>query len=113
MGESIYDHPYQWGSKRTGPDLARQGGKYPNSWHYFHMRDPRQISPGSTMPDYPWLFTSKTDTAALPSKLSVQRKIGVPYAPMTAAELQRRLDRIAALRAPEVGAALRRACAVR
>jgi cytochrome c oxidase cbb3-type subunit I/II len=87
IGESIYDHPYQWGSKRSGPDLAREGGKYPNSWHYFHMRDPRQISPGSTMPDYPWLFTDKTDAAALPAKISVQRKIGVPYPPMTAAEI--------------------------
>src|SRR6187455_3794439 len=89
LGESIYDHPFQWGSKRTGPDLARQGGKYPNSWHYFHMRDPRQISPGSTMPDYPWLFTDKTDTAALPNKLSVQRRIGVPYPRMSADEIQR------------------------
>ncbi len=92
LGESIYDHPYQWGSKRTGPDLAREGGKYPNSWHYFHMRDPRQISPGSTMPDYPWLFTDKTDAAALSSKLSVQRRIGVPYAPMTDAEIQQSCD---------------------
>ena len=50
MGESIYDHPFQWGSKRIGPDLAREGGKYPNSWHFFHMRDPRQISPGSNRP---------------------------------------------------------------
>jgi cytochrome c oxidase cbb3-type subunit I/II len=89
LGESIYDHPFQWGSKRTGPDLAREGGKYPNSWHYFHMRDPRQISPGSTMPDYPWLFTDKTDTLALPNKLAVQRKIGVPYPAMTEAEIHR------------------------
>jgi cytochrome c oxidase cbb3-type subunit I/II len=88
LGESIYDHPFQWGSKRSGPDLAREGGKYPNSWHYFHMRDPRQISPGSTMPDYPWLFTDKTDIAALPNKLAVQRKIGVPFAPMTESEIQ-------------------------
>ena len=92
LGESIYDHPFQWGSKRTGPDLAREGGKYPNSWHFFHMRDPRQISPGSTMPDYPWLFTDKTDTGALPSKLAVQRRIGVPYAPMTGAEIQQSCD---------------------
>jgi cytochrome c oxidase cbb3-type subunit I/II len=92
MGESIYDHPFQWGSKRTGPDLARVGGKYPNSWHYFHMRDPRQISPGSTMPDYVWLYTDKTDTAALPSKLRVQRQIGVPYAPMTDEEIQQSCD---------------------
>ena len=92
LGESIYDHPYQWGSKRIGPDLARQGGKYPNSWHFFHMKDPRQISPGSTMPTYPWLYTDKTDTAALPNKISVQRKIGVPYAAMSDAEIQRQCD---------------------
>jgi len=96
LGESIYDHPYQWGSKRTGPDLAREGGKYPNSWHYFHMRDPRQISPGSTMPDYPWLFTDKTDTAALPSKIAVQRKIGVPYESMSDAQIQKDCDQQAA-----------------
>ncbi|MDB6174315.1 MAG: cytochrome oxidase Cbb3 [Chthoniobacteraceae bacterium] len=88
LGESIYDHPFQWGSKRTGPDLAREGGKYPNSWHFFHMRDPRQISPGSTMPDYPWLFRDKTEIAALPNKLAVQRRIGVPYKMMTDAEIQ-------------------------
>jgi len=88
LGESIYDHPFQWGSKRSGPDLAREGGKYPNSWHYFHMRDPRQISPGSTMPDYPWLFTDKTDIAALPNKIAVQRKIGVPFAAMTATQIE-------------------------
>ncbi|HSI14371.1 MAG TPA: cytochrome-c oxidase, cbb3-type subunit II, partial [Chthoniobacter sp.] len=92
LGESIYDHPFQWGSKRTGPDLAREGGKYPNSWHFFHMRDPRQISPGSTMPDYPWLYTDKTDTGALPNKLSVQRRLGVPYAPMSDADVQNACD---------------------
>jgi cytochrome c oxidase cbb3-type subunit I/II len=96
LGESIYDHPYQWGSKRIGPDLSREGGKYPNSWHYFHMRDPRQISPGSTMPTYPWLFTDKADIAALPNKISVQRKIGVPYGPMTEAEIQMNCDTQAA-----------------
>jgi cytochrome c oxidase cbb3-type subunit I/II len=79
IGESIYDHPYQWGSKRTGPDLAREGGRYPSLWHYQHMHDPRQISPGSTMPNYPWLFTQRTDFAALPKKISVQRRLGVPY----------------------------------
>jgi len=87
LGESIYDHPFQWGSKRTGPDLAREGGKYPSIWHYHHMRDPRQISPGSTMPNYPWLYTDKTDVAALPSKIAVQRRLGVPFAPMTEEQL--------------------------
>src|SRR5215218_5593565 len=67
LGESMYDHPYQWGSKRTGPDLARVGGKYPDVWHLRHMEDPRSISVGSNMPAYPWLFKNNTDTAALPS----------------------------------------------
>jgi cytochrome c oxidase cbb3-type subunit I/II len=79
LGESVYDYPYQWGSKRTGPDLAREGGKYPNIWHYHHMLDPRQISPGSTMPNYPWLYEDKTDVAALRRKIDVQRKLGVPF----------------------------------
>jgi len=97
MGESIYDHPFQWGSKRIGPDLAREGGKYPNSWHYFHMRDPRQISPGSTMPDFEWLFTDKTDIAALPNKIAVQRKLGVPYAAMTESDIDNSCSTQAAL----------------
>ncbi len=79
LGESIYDYPFQWGSKRTGPDLARVGGKYPHVWHYRHMMDPREVSPGSNMPNYPWLFERKTDVAALDSKLAVQRILGVPY----------------------------------
>ncbi len=87
LGESIYDYPYQWGSRRIGPDLARVGGKYPDSWHYQHMMDPRSISLGSNMPNYPWLFTGKTDVAALPSKLSVQRLLGVPYPEQTPAEI--------------------------
>ncbi|MFM6985233.1 MAG: cytochrome-c oxidase, cbb3-type subunit II, partial [Hydrogenophaga sp.] len=87
LGESIYDHPYQWGSRRIGPDLARVGGKYPDSWHYQHMMDPRSISAGSNMPNYPWLFKAKTDVAALPSKLSVMRTLGVPYPEQTPAEI--------------------------
>jgi len=89
MGESIYDHPFQWGSKRTGPDLAREGGKYPNVWHFHHMRDPRQISVGSTMPNYPWLFTQPTESDLLPHKLAVQRRLGVPYPEMTKEEIAR------------------------
>lgn len=79
LGESIYDHPFQWGSKRTGPDLAREGGKRPDAWHYDHMLDPRSTSPGSNMPAYPWLFEKDTDYAALSSKISVMRRLGVPY----------------------------------
>jgi cytochrome c oxidase cbb3-type subunit I/II len=93
MGESIYDYPFQWGSKRIGPDLARVGGKYPNVWHFHHMRDPRQISPGSTMPNFPWLFTDKTDVAALPNKVAVQRRLGVPFSPMSESQLQATVEK--------------------
>lgn len=75
----MWDRPFQWGSKRTGPDLAREGGKYPNLWHYRHMLDPRSTTPGSIMPAYPWLYTKKTDYLILRKKLSVMQKLGVPY----------------------------------
>ncbi len=88
LGESIYDHPFQWGSKRTGPDLAREGTRYNNLWHYKHMRDPRELSPGSTMPNYPWLYTLKTDVDSLESKLNVQRIVGVPMPAMTKEEIK-------------------------
>ncbi|HWL15260.1 MAG TPA: cytochrome-c oxidase, cbb3-type subunit II, partial [Opitutus sp.] len=87
LGESIYDYPYQWGSKRTGPDLARVGGKYPNVWHLRHMEDPRSVSVGSNMPSYPWLLANDTDVAALPSKIRVQRMLGVPYGPLSAQQI--------------------------
>ncbi len=79
VGEFIYDHPFLWGSKRTGPDLHRIGGKYPDAWHYNHMDDPRATSPGSIMPRYPWLLTQKLETNALPARLGALRKVGVPY----------------------------------
>jgi cytochrome c oxidase cbb3-type subunit I/II len=79
VGEFIYDHPFLWGSKRTGPDLHRVGGKYPDAWHYTHMEDPRATSPGSIMPAYPWLLTQTIDTNALPGRLKALRKVGVPY----------------------------------
>jgi cytochrome c oxidase cbb3-type subunit I/II len=79
LGESIYDHPFQWGSKRTGPDLAREGGKRPDSWHFDHMKDPRTTSIGSNMPNYPWLFEQQMDLDVLPAKIRVQRGLGVPY----------------------------------
>jgi len=78
-GEYVYDHPFLWGSKRTGPDLHRVGGKYPDAWHYRHMDDPRSTSPGSIMPRYPWLLTQKLDTSSLPSRIGALRKVGVPY----------------------------------
>ena len=79
LGESIWDHPYQWGSKRNGPDLARVGGKYNNAWHYDHMYDPRSISSGSNMPSFRWLHANTTDFAALPNKIRVQKMLGVPF----------------------------------
>ncbi|HMQ68914.1 MAG TPA: cytochrome-c oxidase, cbb3-type subunit I [Ignavibacteria bacterium] len=80
-GEFVYDHPFLWGSKRTGPDLAREGKKYPNLWHYFHMEDPRVMSPGSIMPSYPWLITQELDISTTPSKINGMRTLGVPYPP--------------------------------
>lgn len=78
-GEYVYDHPFLWGSKRTGPDLWRVGKKYPNSWHYYHMENPRSMSPNSIMPNYPWLTTNKLDYSKLENKISGLRKLGVPY----------------------------------
>jgi len=78
-GEFVYDHPFLWGSKRTGPDLHRQGGKYGDDWHYNHMLDPTSTSPGSIMPPYPWLMTTDLDKSLTPTKINVMRKLGVPY----------------------------------
>jgi len=78
-GEFVYDHPFLWGSKRTGPDLQRVGGKYNDSWHFNHLLDPRITSPGSIMPRYPWLFTDKLDYSLVSEKLSTLSFIGVPY----------------------------------
>lgn len=79
-GEFVYDHPFQWGSKRTGPDLHRIGGKYPDAWHWNHMIDPRLTSPKSIMPPYPWLETQKIDLLTTPKKIRVMQTLGVPYA---------------------------------
>jgi cytochrome c oxidase cbb3-type subunit I/II len=79
LGESMYDHPFQWGSKRIGPDLARVGSKYPNLWHYEHMQNPRSTSQGSIMPNYKWLYSMNTDIDALPSKMHALRQLGVPF----------------------------------
>lgn len=78
-GEFVYDHPFQWGSKRTGPDLARVGGKYPDSWHYNHMMEPSLMSPGSIMPRYGWLLDDNLDTASTPGKIRAMQTLGVPY----------------------------------
>ena len=78
-GESVYEHPFLWGSKRTGPDLHRVGGKYPDAWHYNHMENPRSTSPGSIMPNYTWLLSQKLDTTVVGDRLRALRKVGVPY----------------------------------
>ncbi|MBH2004547.1 MAG: cytochrome-c oxidase, cbb3-type subunit I [Sphingobacteriia bacterium] len=78
-GEFVYDHPFQWGSKRTGPDLARVGNKYPNSWHYRHMYAPDEISQGSIMPAYPWLIEDDLDISTTPAKIRAMQTLGVPY----------------------------------
>ena len=100
LGESIYDFPFQWGSKRTGPDLSREGGpaskdnehirigKRDNLWHFNHFLDPRQTSPGSNMPPYPWLFEQKTDFKVLPSRIAAQKRLGVPYPAMNKHEIE-------------------------
>ncbi len=78
-GEFVYDHPFQWGSKRTGPDLLRVGGKYPDSWHFNHMFDPTSMSPGSIMPPYPWLFEKEWDKELTPKMIEAMQTLGVPY----------------------------------
>jgi cytochrome c oxidase cbb3-type subunit 2 len=77
--ESMYDHPFQWGSKRTGPDLARVGGKYSDNWHVEHMTNPRSVVPESIMPSYPWLKERALDTYNIQQKLAALQTIGVPY----------------------------------
>lgn len=78
-GESIYDHPFQWGSKRTGPDLARVGGRYSDEWHLAHLHNPRDLVPESNMPAYPWLASDVVDAAGMPVRMRALRRVGVPY----------------------------------
>jgi cytochrome c oxidase cbb3-type subunit 2 len=78
-GESVYDHPFQFGSKRTGPDLARVGGRYSDEWHRVHLINPRDVVPESNMPRFPWLQDARVDGALVASKMAALRKIGVPY----------------------------------
>lgn len=77
--ESMYDHPFQWGSKRIGPDLARVGGKYPDSWHVQHFRDPRSMVPESVMPRFPWFEKTPLDNSLVEKKLRAMKALGVPY----------------------------------
>ena len=78
-GESVYDHPFLWGSKRTGPDLARVGGRYSDEWHNTHLVNPRDVVPESNMPAFPWLVTPPADAAGVAAKMTALRKVGVPY----------------------------------
>ncbi|MGH1360709.1 MAG: cytochrome-c oxidase, cbb3-type subunit II [Burkholderiaceae bacterium] len=78
-GEFVYDRPFQWGSKRTGPDLARVGGRYSDEWHRVHLMNPRDVVPESNMPGYPWLATTQADAEGAPRKMSVLRTLGHPY----------------------------------
>ena len=98
-GEFVYDHPFLWGSKRTGPDLHRVGGKYPDSWHFVHMKEPGTTSPQSIMPGYPWMYTAKLDTSHVEGKIITLRRLGVPYPDgyerQAAADLRDQADRIA------------------
>jgi cytochrome c oxidase cbb3-type subunit 2 len=79
--ESMYDRPFQWGSKRTGPDLARVGGKYSDEWHRDHMREPKSVVPGTVMPAYPWLATTDLDFGHIGDDMKVNKALGVPYTP--------------------------------
>jgi len=78
-GESVYDHPFLWGSKRTGPDLARVGQRYSDDWHRAHMYNPRDVVPESNMPAYPWLFDKEINSERTAKKMAALRKVGVPY----------------------------------
>jgi cytochrome c oxidase cbb3-type subunit II len=78
-GESVYDRPFQWGSKRTGPDLARVGGRYSDEWHRVHLHNPRDVVPESNMPSYPWLAQAPLDAALVTKKLQGLRRLGDPY----------------------------------
>ncbi|MRD47895.1 cytochrome-c oxidase, cbb3-type subunit II [Caenimonas koreensis DSM 17982] len=78
-GEFVYDHPFQWGSKRTGPDLHRVGGKYSDEWHRIHLNNPRDVVPESNMPAYSWLEKTPVDAAAMPAHMKALRMVGVPY----------------------------------
>jgi len=99
-GEFVYDHPFLWGSKRTGPDLHRVGEKYPDAWHYNHMVEPTSMSPGSIMPAYPWLAEQNIDLSLTPKMINAMRTLGVPYAAgyqeQANADLKKQADKIVA-----------------
>jgi len=99
-GEFVYDHPFQWGSKRLGPDLHRVGGKYPDAWHVNHMLDPTTMSPGSVMPPYPWMLVNDLKTKHTAGKIRAMQKLGVPYPDgydhQAVADLQTQAEKISA-----------------
>lgn len=101
----MWDHPFQWGSKRIGPDLARVGGKYPSLWHFRHMYDPRVVTPNSIMPEYTWLFSDKTDFAILRKKFEVMKTLGVPYSDSAVASAELDAKAEAKIIADELAAA--------
>ncbi|AUH52264.1 cytochrome-c oxidase, cbb3-type subunit II [Chromobacterium sp. ATCC 53434] len=91
-GESVYDHPFQWGSKRTGPDLARVGGRYSDEWHRVHLTNPRDVVPESNMPAFPWLAKNLVDADVMPLKMEALRKVGVPYTDKDIAEAKAQVE---------------------
>ena len=91
-GEFVYDRPFQWGSKRTGPDLHRVGGRYSDEWHRVHLINPRDVVPESIMPGYPWLETTKLDTGDIQAKMETLRRLGAPYSDAQIADAPQALD---------------------
>ena len=91
-GESVYDHPFLWGSKRTGPDLARVGARYSNEWHRVHLLNPRDLVPESNMPSFPWLAKNLADAESISTKLKALRLVGVPYTEKEISEAKSQLE---------------------
>ena len=91
-GESVFDRPFLWGSKRTGPDLARVGARYSDDWHRIHLRNPRDVVPESNMPGYPWLQKSAADASSIQSHMMAMRRLGVPYTDEMIAEAPKELE---------------------
>jgi cytochrome c oxidase cbb3-type subunit 2 len=91
-GESVYDHPFQWGSKRTGPDLARVGGRYSDEWHRVHLTNPRDVVPESNMPAFPWLARNLADADGVAAKMTALTKVGVPYTAKEIAEAKAQVE---------------------
>jgi cytochrome c oxidase cbb3-type subunit 2 len=106
--ESMYDRPFQWGSKRTGPDLARVGGKYSDDWHRDHLNAPRSVVPGTVMPGYPWLAATDLDYAHIATDLKIQATLGVPYTAEMIAQAQADVRTQATTGAPEAAALVNR-----